>query len=99
MLLSLPELGDISNKSIASLAGVSPHPNESGNRIGYRKAVGGRRHVIPMLYLVAMAASKSHSDLGNWYCALIATSKKPIVVLIALARKIDDALTINYCLC
>lgn len=88
LLLSLPELGDISNKAIASLAGVAPHPNESGNKIGYRKTVGGRRHIRPTLYLAAMGASRSHSPLGDWYRSLIARGKRPIVALVALARKI-----------
>ena len=88
LLLSLPELGNISNKAIASLAGVAPHPNESGTKIGYRKTIGGRRHIRPTLYLAAMGASKSNNELGNWYRALIARGKKPIVALIALARKI-----------
>lgn len=88
LLLSLPELGDISNKAIASLAGVAPHPNESGNKIGYRKTVGGRRHVRPVLYLAAMGASRSKSPLGDWYRSLVARGKRPIVALVALARKI-----------
>jgi transposase len=88
LLLSLPELGDITNKAIASLAGVAPHPNESGNKIGYRKTVGGRRYIRPVLYLAAMGASKSHSHLGDWYRSLIARGKRPLVALVALARKI-----------
>jgi transposase len=88
LILAMPELGNISNKAIASLAGVAPHPNESGNKIGYRKTVGGRRHIRPTLYLASMAASRSHSPLGDWYRSLIARGKKPIVALVALARKI-----------
>ncbi len=88
LILAIPELGNISNKAIASLAGVAPHPNESGNKIGYRKTVGGRRHIRPTLYLASMAASRSHSKLGDWYRALTARGKKPIVALVALARKI-----------
>lgn len=88
LLLSLPELGTISHKAIASLAGVAPHPNESGSKVGYRKTIGGRRHLRPILYLAALGASKSHSKLGDWYRNLVARGKKPIVALIALARKI-----------
>ena len=88
LILAMPELGNISNKAVASLAGVAPHPNESGNKIGYRKTVGGRRHVRPILYLAALAASRSHSPLGDWYRSLTARGKKPIVAIVALARKI-----------
>ena len=88
LILAMPELGQIDNKAVASLAGVAPHPNESGNKIGYRKTVGGRRHIRPMLYLAALAASRSHSKLGEWYRSLIVRGKKPIVAIVALARKI-----------
>ncbi len=47
LILSLPELGNISNKAIASLAGVAPHLNESGTKVGYRKTIGGRQHIRP----------------------------------------------------
>lgn len=88
LILALPELGHLNKKSVASLAGLAPHPNESGKKVGYRKTIGGRRHIRPILYLAAMAASRSHSKLGDWYRSLTNRGKKPIVALIALARKI-----------
>jgi transposase len=88
LILALPELGHISNKAIASLTGVAPHPNESGTKVGYRKTVGGRRFIRPMLFISAMSAGRSNSPLGEFYRALIARGKKPMVALVALARKI-----------
>ncbi len=88
LLADLPELGTISGKQIASLAGVAPHPNQSGKREGYRKTRGGRVQIKPILFLAALTASRSKSPLGNFYRNLLAQGKKPIVAAVALMRKI-----------
>jgi transposase len=89
MLLALvPELGSISRRQIASLTGVAPHPQESGQKKGYSYTLGGRRDVRPILYTAALAAAKSKSRLGDWYRQLIANGKKPLVAIVALMRKI-----------
>lgn len=84
----LPELGKLNRRQIASLAGVAPHPNESGKKIGYRKTRGGRENIKPILFMAAMAASKSKGNLGEFYCTLISNGKKRIVAIVALMRKI-----------
>jgi transposase len=84
----LPELGKINRRQIASLAGVAPHPNESGKKIGYRMTRGGRENIKPVLFMAAMAASKSKGALGEFYQRLIANGKKRIVAMVALMRKI-----------
>ena len=88
LLNTMLELGKVSNKAIASLSGTAPHPCESGKKIGYRSTRGGRQMVKPILYMAAMAASKSKSNLGDFYMALIIKGKKPMVALTALMRKI-----------
>lgn len=88
LIVSLPELGEVSGKAIASLSGVAPHPYESGQKIGYRRTRGGRENIKPILFMAAMAASKSKGKLGEFYRSLIARGKKPIVALVALMRKI-----------
>lgn len=88
LLSTMPELGRVSSKAIASLSGTAPHPYESGKKIGYRSTRGGRQMVKPILYMAAMAAAKSKDGLGEFYRALIARGKKPMVALTALMRKI-----------
>jgi len=88
LLALLPELGTINRKKIASLAGVAPHPNESGEKIGHRFTRGGRADIKPILFMAAMAASRSHSKLGAFYQKLIKAGKKKMVALTALMRKI-----------
>lgn len=84
----MPELGYLSRQEVASLAGVAPHPKESGKAIGYRRISGGRRNVREKLFTSAMAASRTKSALGAFYSALIGRGKKKMVVITALMRKI-----------
>lgn len=88
LIALLPELGTIDRRKIASLAGLAPHPNESGKKIGYRSIKGGREDVRPILFLAAMTASRSKSMLGEFYRKLVGKGKKKMVALIALMRKI-----------
>ena len=84
----LPELGKIDRKKIASLAGVAPHPYESGKKIGYRCTRGGRNNVKNILFMAALTACRSNSKLGDFYKKLISAGKKKMVALVALMRKI-----------
>jgi len=88
LIALLPELGRANRKQIASLAGVAPHPNESGRWIGHRFVRGGRITIKPVLYMAAMAASRSKSELGQFYQSLVKAGKKKMVALTALMRKI-----------
>lgn len=88
LLASMPELGTLSGKQAASLAGVAPHPQQSGQSHGYRRTCGGRQNLKPILFLAAMTAGRSKSDLGIFYKRLIANGKKPIVAIVAVMRKI-----------
>lgn len=88
LLADLPELGMLSGKKVASLAGVAPHPNQSGKKDGYRKTRGGRVQIKPILFLAALTASRSKSSLGDFYRKLLKQGKKPIVATVALMRKI-----------
>ena len=45
MAIDLPELGRLGDKQIASLAGVAPHPDESGKYRGRACIRGGRPRV------------------------------------------------------
>lgn len=84
----LPELGTLNRKQVAALAGVAPHPNESGNSSGRRYTRGGRSEVKPILFMAAMTAARSNSELGQFYQKLVNAGKKKIVGIVALMRKI-----------
>lgn len=88
LIALLPELGTLDRKKITSLAGLAPHPNESGKKIGYRATRGGRSDVKPVLFLSAMTAARSKTTLGDFYNKLLSSGKKKMVALTALMRKI-----------
>jgi transposase len=88
LLAFVPELGSLNGKQIGSLCGVAPFPKQSGTKTWYSRTSGGRRNMRPLLYLAAMGASRSKTHLGDFYRKLIAASKKKLVALTALMRKI-----------
>ena len=84
----MPELGTLSRRQAAALAGVAPHPRDSGTRKAYRSMRGGRPAIRTILFMPALAASRSKGHLGAFYQRLIKNGKKPIVAIAALMRKI-----------
>lgn len=88
LLVLLPELGTLSRRQIASLAGVAPMANDSGTFKGYRATGHGRSDIKPILFMAAMAARNSNSSLKSFYNRLIDAGKKKMVALTALMRKI-----------
>jgi transposase len=88
LLADLPEIGTLSNRAIAKLAGLAPLANDSGKRSGRRSIRGGRTAVRSILYLVADIARKYDPDLAAFRDRLIAQGKEKMVVCIALARKL-----------
>lgn len=88
LLALLPELGSLSRRQIASLVGLAPIAKDSGKMKGYRRTGYGRSGVKPMLFLAAMAARNSKSNLRQYYEELISRGKCKMVALTALMRKI-----------
>jgi transposase len=88
LLVLLPELGELTRRKIASLAGLAPKANDSGLFSGYRCINHGRSGIKPILFMAAMAARNSNSGLKSFYNQLIDAGKKKMVALTALMRKI-----------
>lgn len=88
LLALMPELGQVSGKQAAALAGVAPHPHESGQRVGYRRTRGGRPEVKRSLFMAALTASQGEGALAEAYRRLVARGKKPIVAITAVMRKL-----------
>ncbi|WP_407166174.1 IS110 family transposase [Bradyrhizobium sp. ORS 111] len=84
----LPEIGTVSNKAIAKLAGLAPIANDSGKRKGKRPTRGGRAGVRSILFLVAAIAARYDNSLGEFRDRLLKAGKEKMVVRIALARKL-----------
>src|SRR5262249_21279713 len=58
LLAGMPELGAISGKQAAALAGLAPFDDDSGRRRGGRHVRGGRSDVRGVLYMAALSASR-----------------------------------------
>jgi transposase len=89
MLVShMPELGSISSKQIAMLAGLAPVAVESGEMRGRRRIQGGRKHVRCGVYMAAMSAARFNADIKQFYNRLISAGKPKMVALTAAMRKL-----------
>lgn len=88
LLVAMPELGQLTGKQVASLAGLAPFPRDSGKKKGYRRTRGGRVEVRNALYMAALSASRHNDTMQTFYNRLIRNGKRPLQALIATARKL-----------
>jgi transposase len=88
LLAELPELGRLSRREIASLAGIAPFTRQSGRWRGKSMIAGGRTAARTALFLAALVASRHNPVLKPFYVRLLAAGKPKMVALIAVARKI-----------
>lgn len=88
LLADLPELGGLDRKAVASLAGLAPHPNQSGTRNGPAHIGGGRPCVRAALYMAAVSAVRSDQGFKREYLTMRAAGKPAKVALVAIARKL-----------
>ena len=84
----LPELGQLDRRKIAALAGLAPHPNQSGQADRYRATRGGRQELRPILFFAALSAIRYNPTVRTFYKRLLAAGKKRIVAVVAVARKL-----------
>lgn len=88
LLALLPELGSVSPKRIAALAGLAPFNRDSGRLKGKRTIAGGRARVRRALYMAALAAARSCARMKHFYQRIAdrTGAKKPAII--AVARKL-----------
>lgn len=88
LMAHMPELGQLTPKTAASLAGLAPFNRDSGKYNGRRSISGGRPLVRRALYMAALAATHSQSPFRSVYTAIAARSGSKKVAIIAVARKL-----------
>lgn len=88
MLCELPELGTLTSKQVASLAGLAPFNRDSGTLKGKRTIWGGRASVRTALYMPALVAIKYNPQLRTFYQRLCEAGKAKMTALIACMRKL-----------
>lgn len=84
----MPELGALGRRQAAALAGLAPHPRQSGTANAYRRTRGGRPDIKQTLFMAGLAAARHNPALRTFYQRLLDNGKKPIVALVAVMRKL-----------
>ena len=102
ILVECPEIGTLTRKQIASLAGLAPMTRPSGRRhrrsdrwrvLGDRGTAfiqGGRKFLRDALYRPALVAARYNPDLRQRYQTMIQAGKPAKVALTALMRKMIE---------
>lgn len=88
LLAELPELGALSRRQIAALAGLAPWTRQSGQWRGKSMIGGGRSVIRRTLFVPALVASRYNPALKTFRDKLVGAGKPKIVAIIAVARKL-----------
>ena len=88
LLALMPELGRMNRRQAASLAGLAPHPRDSGKLAGRRRCGRGRQGLKPILFMAAMAAIRSCPTLKAFALRLTLAGKPKRLILTAVSRKL-----------
>ena len=88
ILIEMPEIGTLTPKQAAALAGLAPFVRKSGKWTARAKIGGGRAGLRQALYMPALVAARCNSQLTCVYKALRQKGKKAKVALVAIMRKL-----------
>jgi transposase len=88
LLAEMPELGTLTPKQAAALAGLAPYTRQSGKWRGRSLIGGGRGVARTALFMGAMVAARYNPTLKAFRDRLVAAGKPKLVALIATARKL-----------
>ena len=88
LLAHLPELGSLTRRQAAALAGLAPYARDSGQWQGRRFISGGRAELRRGVYMAAVSASQHNPVLREFYRRLIQAGKPPKLALTAVMRRL-----------
>lgn len=88
LLALMPELGRLTRRKAAALAGLAPHPDQSATRDAYRRVKGGRPEIKRTLFMAALVAARHNPQLRRFHQRLLENGKKPLVAIVAVMRKL-----------
>ena len=88
LMAEMPEIGTLSNKAIAKLAGLAPLAQDSGKVIGRRPVRAGRTGIRAILFVIADVVRRHEPDFRAFHRTLSEAGKPKKVIRIALARKL-----------
>ncbi len=94
LIADLPELGRLSRREIAKLAGIAPLSRNSGTLRGRRFVQGGRAPVRAVLYMAALVATRRNPVIKAFYQRLVAAGKPKKLALVACMRTLLTVLNV-----
>ncbi|MGX5774192.1 IS110 family transposase [Methylorubrum zatmanii] len=88
LITDMPELGAIDRKAAASLAGMAPHPTQSGRHPGRHAIAGGRPCLRTAFYMAGMVAARACPAFTAPYKAMREAGKPAKVAIVATGRRL-----------
>ncbi len=88
LLAEMPELGALTPRQVAALAGLAPMARDSGIRAGKRRIGGGRKSLRDVLYMAGLSAARNDPSFRAFSEKLRANGKAPKQAIIAVTRKL-----------
>lgn len=88
MLIEMPELGEMTGKQAACLAGLAPISRQSGKWQGKERIQGGRAFFRRAMYTPALCVIRHDLSAKKKYDQLVKAGKPPKVALTAIMRKL-----------
>jgi transposase len=88
LVASLPELGTLTHKQIAALAGLAPIAKDSGKLSGERHIAGGRPVVRSILYMCTLSAICYEPRIKSFYQRLLQAGKCKMKAFTACMHKL-----------
>lgn len=86
ILTDMPELGKLSGKQAAKLAGLAPISRQSGKWQGKEQIQGGRASVRHAVHLPAVVATRFDPDMKAKYEQLVSTGRGKKLAIMAVMR-------------
>lgn len=87
VLADIPEIGELTSRSIAALVGVAPFDRKSCTIVKSSRPARGRGAVRQILFMPAMTASRTNAIWKNLYDRIRARGKPPKIAIVAIIRK------------
>ncbi len=88
LIAGMPELGTLSRRKVAALAGLAPLACDSGAWRGRRRIWGGRADLRQALYMPTLTAVRTDPSLKAFYKRLTDAGKPHKVAIAAAMRKL-----------
>ena len=88
LVAALPELGALTRRQVAALAGVAPINRDSGMLRGKRMTGGGRASVRLALFMPTLVAIRHNPVIRDFYLRLLARGKAKMTAVIACMHKL-----------